>query len=101
MIASAAEETIVGIGTETVIETGDGIMTQVDIEVTTGTDGEMTAGENIVRITRAKISTGIERQEIERKGAIEIAKQMVDEPTRLLRAIPLMFAVLQPLLQNR
>jgi hypothetical protein len=76
-------------------------MTQVDIAVTTGTDGETTTGENIGHTTKEATSTGTARQGTGRKAAIEIAMQMVDEPTRLLRAIPLMFAVLQPLPRDR
>lgn len=89
------EETQVGIDTGTMTETNDGTMNQVDIAATIGTAGETTTEENIAPITREKIIIEIERQEIGIKGAIEIAMQMVDEPTRLLRAIPLMFAVAQ------
>lgn len=89
------EETQVGIDTGTMTETNAGTMNQVDIAATIGTDDETTTEENIAPITKEKIIAEIERQEIGIKGAIEIAMQMVDEPTRLLRAIPLMFAVAQ------
>ena len=100
MIVTANEETRVKTDTGAATAIEDALMMAVDIGVTTGTGAGMMEGENIVLTTNMKISTGIERQEIEVQGAIEIARSMVDEPPRLLRAIPLMFTVMQPLRQN-
>ena len=100
MIATAEEETQVKTNTGAAIAANDGTMMAVGTGAMTGTDIATITEENIILTTNKKIRTGIEKQEKEIKGAIEITKSMVDGLLRLLRIIPLMFTVIQPLLQK-